>query len=130
MDNGNKSDHLIMAEVFNLWEIEENRGGSRGKHFCTHNFLTRCTLFNLRNLKSQFSRYLYEMGFLNNMNYKQANFNMNSNNVALVKAVICSGLYPNIAIIKLVYFILWYELLLNKLLRICRLITIDIFKIF
>lgn len=91
-----------MAEVIDRWEEQEKRG--QGRHFCAENFLTRGTLYQLRDQKFLFAQYLWEMGFLNNTNYKHPNVNMNSDNIAMVKAVICSGLYPNVAIIKLVVF--------------------------
>lgn len=101
LDRGHKSDHLIMAEVMDQWEkVERNRNAA--KRFCDENFLTRGNLYELRELKTQFAQYLCEMGFLPNTNYMHGNLNMNSSNVALVKAVICSGLYPNVAIIELV----------------------------
>ncbi len=102
LDKGNKSDHLIMAEVMDQWELEEKRGKGCGMKYCQANFLTRGTLYLLRDLKYQFAQYLCEMGFINNLDYKHQNLNMNSNNTAIIKAVICSGLYPNVAIIKLV----------------------------
>lgn len=100
LDKGHKSDHLIMAEVIDLWEEQEKRG--HGRNFCAKNYLTRSTLFQLRDQKLQFAKYLHEMGFLCSANYKDPNLNMNSKNIALVKAVICCGLYPNVAVIKLV----------------------------
>lgn len=117
LDDGNKSDHLIMAKVIKMWDEEEKRG--KGRDFCDRNFLTRNTLFGLRDLKQQFTNYLLEMGFIDTSQYKSKKLNANSENVALIKAVICSGLYPNVAIIKYVnittvtredrYVVGWYS---------------------
>jgi ATP-dependent RNA helicase DHX36 len=87
-----------MAEVMDRWEESEKYG--KVKPFCTQNYLNRNTLRQLREQKSLFSQYLMDMGFLNSTNYRQKNLNMNSDNIALIKAVICSGLYPNVAVIQ------------------------------
>lgn len=55
-----------------------------------------------RDMKGQFARHLHDMKFLSTPDPKDANGNVNSRNVELVKAVVCSGLYPNIAMIKFV----------------------------
>nr|CAD7460824.1 unnamed protein product [Timema tahoe] len=55
---------------------------------------------NIKDMKEQFARYLYEMNFLSEQDVKAPTSNVNSNNLSLVKAIICAGLYPNIAIIK------------------------------
>lgn len=101
LDKGHKSDHLIMAEVIDQWErLEKDRNRNKVRAFIDENFLTRGNLYQLRDMKLQFAQYLCELGFLSNTDYKQKNLNMNSDNVALVKAVVCSGLYPNVAIIE------------------------------
>lgn len=88
-----------MAKVLDKWdELDRNRKAAN--QFCEKNYLVRGTLYSLRDLKHQFSQYLCEMGFLKDTNFKNKSLNLNSNNIAMVKAVICSGLYPNVAIIK------------------------------
>ncbi|XP_065216695.1 ATP-dependent DNA/RNA helicase DHX36-like isoform X2 [Planococcus citri] len=96
LDKGHKSDHLIMAEVMDQWERLERKNY---KKFCDDNYLVKGNLFQLKDLKLQFAQYLCELGFLPSTDYKQNKFNRNSCNIALIKAVICSGLYPNVAII-------------------------------
>lgn len=87
-----------MAEVIDRWE--ENQVHGKGKLFCEQNYLNQNTLRQLKEQKLLFAQYLLDMGFLSNMNYRKKNLNMNSDNIALIKAVICSGLYPNVAIIQ------------------------------
>lgn len=87
-----------MSEVLERWEELEKY--NKGKSFCTQNYLNRNTLRQLREQKSLFAQYLTDMGFLNSTYYRQKNLNVNSDNIALIKAVICSGLYPNVAVIK------------------------------
>lgn len=54
----------------------------------------------LNNMKGQFAQHLFEMKFIANSNYKSIDSNIHSSNVALVKAVICAGLYPNVANVR------------------------------
>ena len=48
-------------------------------------------------MKGQLARHLFNKKFLSSENYKSETANLNSNNEALVRAIICSGLYPNVA---------------------------------
>ena len=51
-------------------------------------------------MKSQFAEHLHEMKFIDSKNVKADSSNRNSRNEALVRAVICAGLYPNVAKVK------------------------------
>jgi Domain of unknown function (DUF1605). len=51
-------------------------------------------------MKRQFAEHLHEMNFLNSKDPKAEDANINANNVSLVKAIICAGLYPNVAIVR------------------------------
>ena len=50
----------------------------------------------LRNMKSQFTGLLYETGFIPSSDPRHSSANVNSDNMKLVKAVLCAGLYPNV----------------------------------
>lgn len=67
--------------------------------------LSSATLKLLVNMKKQFMDYLIEMNFVNNSNPKSSEYNINSDNLSLVKAVVCAGLYPNVARIKYALFV-------------------------
>jgi len=54
----------------------------------------------LRNMKKQFAGLLYNTGFLSSSDPKHPAANVNSGNLKLVKAVLCAGLYPNVAKIE------------------------------
>ncbi|XP_075234101.1 ATP-dependent DNA/RNA helicase DHX36-like [Lycorma delicatula] len=97
-DMGRKSDHLVTAEAFSQWELAEYEGW--GNSFCQRNFLSRNILYLLRDMKKQFAEYLYDMNFLSLKDHKAAESNINSENVGLIRAIICSGLYPNVAVVK------------------------------
>ncbi|XP_063227826.1 ATP-dependent DNA/RNA helicase DHX36-like [Bacillus rossius redtenbacheri] len=94
---GHVSDHLAVAEAMRVWEeLEVNKK----KKFCRDHFLSQSTLYMLRDMKGQFAQYLREMDFLISSDYKAGSANINSEHLGLVKAIICAGLYPNIAIFR------------------------------
>ncbi|GLH02658.1 Uncharacterized protein GBIM_08628 [Gryllus bimaculatus] len=98
MSEGMKSDHWVIAQAFKLWEEAERYGN--GRNFCWKNYLSSGTLVLLRDMKRQFAENLYQMNFMNAPNPKDSQANLNSHNIGLVKAIICAGLYPNVAIIR------------------------------
>ena len=51
----------------------------------------------LQRHKKQFAQHLHEMNFIRTPDPKESGANRNSENEALVRAVICAGLYPNVA---------------------------------
>ncbi|XP_076330694.1 ATP-dependent DNA/RNA helicase DHX36-like [Tachypleus tridentatus] len=90
-----KSDHLMLVQAFNGWEVAMEKGYDQ--QYCWENFLSHSTLKMLANLKKQFAQYLHELQFLHCDDFKHKDFNRNSENQMLLKAVICAGLYPNVA---------------------------------
>ncbi|KAL6449085.1 hypothetical protein ACFW04_000652 [Cataglyphis niger] len=95
---GEYSDHIALAEALRRFEVARRRGNAG--QFCREYFLSFNTLKLLSEMKTQFAQYLYEMKFLDNDNPGDRNANRNSNNIALIKAIVCAGLYPNIAVIR------------------------------
>lgn len=91
---GTKSDHLMLANV--IKEYRDVREHEK-YHFLRQNFLSRHTLDQLENMKHQFCKLLNDARFIENSNPKDYNSNRYSENLKVVKAIICSGLYPNIA---------------------------------
>lgn len=92
------SDHIALAEALKRYEIARQRGNAR--QFCREYFLSFNTLKLLSEMKVQFAQYLYEMKFLDSKDPSHMNSNKNSNNLALIKTIVCAGLYPNIAVIR------------------------------
>lgn len=93
-----QSDHLMFVRAFREWE---NAVAVRQDYqFCRKYFLSSSILKMLNNMKKQFARYLHELHFLHCDYLKHPDFNVNSNNEALIKAIICAGLYPNVARLK------------------------------
>lgn len=95
---GEYSDHIALAEALRRFEVARRRRNAGD--FCREYFLSFNTLKLLSEMKTQFAQYLYEMKFLDNDNPGDRNANRNSNNIALIKAIVCAGLYPNIAVIR------------------------------
>ncbi|XP_063973081.1 ATP-dependent DNA/RNA helicase DHX36 isoform X2 [Diachasmimorpha longicaudata] len=95
---GHYSDHIALAEAIRLYE-RALRSGNAGR-FCSENFLSSNTLRLLVDMKRQFARHLYEMKFLESEDPGDERSNRNSHNLAMVKAIICAGLFPNIATVK------------------------------
>ncbi|KAF4518531.1 hypothetical protein B566_EDAN004275 [Ephemera danica] len=87
---GLKSDHLVFVEAMRLWEQAERTNS--GRDFCWEHFLSSNTLVMLRNMKGQLAEYLENLNFISTTNPKSPEFNINSHNRSLVKAIVCSGL--------------------------------------
>ena len=51
----------------------------------------------LKNMKKQFCGLLYDTGFIHSPDPENDEANHNSGDTKLVKAVLCAGLYPNVA---------------------------------
>ena len=51
----------------------------------------------LKNMKKQFCGLLYDTGFVHSPDPDHDEANHNSANTKLIKAVLCAGLYPNVA---------------------------------
>ncbi|KAF9106961.1 hypothetical protein BGX27_008936, partial [Mortierella sp. AM989] len=109
-----KSDLLTAWKAFDTWEKLKDAGASRSelKSFCEENFLSTNTLFEIQNLKSQYLEVLETIGFASkDISGSQRRRrsekcsceqdNINSDNMALAKAIILSGLYPNLIKIKM-----------------------------
>ncbi|KAF9429656.1 hypothetical protein BGZ94_009933 [Podila epigama] len=108
-----KSDLLTAWKAYDTWEKLKDSGHSRSelKAFCEENFLSTNTLFEIQNLKSQYLEVLDSIGFTTrdeqsssrrrSERCSSAIDNTNSDNLTLVKAIILSGLYPNVIKVKM-----------------------------
>lgn len=94
---GHHSDHIALAQALKRYESSYASGQSR--RFCYEHFLSWNTLKLLSDMKRQFARHLYEMKFLDSDNPADSYSNRNSNNLEMIKAIVCAGLYPNVATI-------------------------------
>ncbi|KAF9982153.1 hypothetical protein BGZ65_003180 [Modicella reniformis] len=109
-----KSDLLTAWKAYDKWEELKDSGASRSelKMFCEDNYLSSNTLFEIQNLKSQYLEALETIGFTSkNSSRSQGQRrserrsseedNIHSDNMALVKSIILSGLYPNVIKVKM-----------------------------
>ncbi|KAA0194673.1 hypothetical protein HAZT_HAZT001111 [Hyalella azteca] len=93
------SDHLMYVRVFDSWrEACDNRDNS----FCYKNFLSTSVLQQIKRMRDQFFGLLKDHKFVapEVRSGSDIEINLNSGNVAVVRAVIASGLYPNVACLK------------------------------
>lgn len=90
-----KSDHMMLIRVFEQWEEAVHHRNDDS--FCFENFLSKNTLKMLSKMRQQFAQYLQELNFISTQNVKDRALNQNSDNLRVLQAVICAGLYPNVA---------------------------------
>ncbi|QCD85833.1 ATP-dependent RNA helicase DHX36 [Vigna unguiculata] len=86
------SDHMALVRAYEGWKDAEREGSSY--EYCWRNFLSAQTLQAIHSLRKQFSFILKDAGLLDT---DASMINKLSHNQSLVRAVICSGLFPGIA---------------------------------
>lgn len=98
MDEGHLSDHLMVTRAMS--KFLQAKKNNRAWEFCRENFLMYNTMNMLHELKSQYAKYLCDLGFIKTCNYSDPEYNRNSSNVKLLKCVLVASLCPNIAVSK------------------------------
>ncbi|GKV32188.1 hypothetical protein SLEP1_g40810 [Rubroshorea leprosula] len=114
-DSDRQSDHLLMMVTYRKWErILREKGVNAAQQFCNSYFLSSSVMHMIRDMRIQFGTLLADIGFINLpadhqvKGKKKENldgwfsdnskpFNFYSNHSAVVKAILCAGLYPNVA---------------------------------
>ncbi|XP_057453361.1 DExH-box ATP-dependent RNA helicase DExH3 [Lotus japonicus] len=86
------SDHMALVRAYEGWKDAEREGSAY--EYCWRNFLSAQTLQAIHSLRKQFSFILKEGGLLD---ADASAINKLSHNQALVRGVICSGLFPGMA---------------------------------
>ncbi|CAN8244837.1 unnamed protein product [Cochlearia groenlandica] len=110
-----QSDHLLMMVAYDKWvKILHERGMSAAQRFCESKFLSSSVMRMIRDMRVQFGTLLADIGLINLpktgefAGRKKENldvwfsdqtqpFNMYSQQPEVIKAILCAGLYPNIA---------------------------------
>ena len=108
------SDHLTLVKAFAGWLEAKKKFGAMGERkYCSTHFLSAVSLRQIADVRKQYCELLDEMGFLNAATTSQTNISTNrrqrteaalreascnASNETLVRAVVCGGLYPNVAI--------------------------------
>ncbi|XP_069831568.1 ATP-dependent DNA/RNA helicase DHX36 [Dendropsophus ebraccatus] len=100
LSKNTKSDHLTALNAFRGWESSKQWGPRAEREYCWEYFLSSNTLKMLADMKGQFAEHLLGAGFVSSSNPKDPKSNINSDNEKLIKAVICAGLYPKVAKIR------------------------------
>lgn len=115
-DNGDRqSDHLIMMIAYKKWDkILRENGAHTAERFCKSHFLSSSVMYMIRDMRVQFGTLLADIGLIDlPKNYQSGGkwrekldswfsdtsqtFNVYSNHSSVVKALLCAGLYPNVA---------------------------------
>lgn len=86
------SDHMALVRAYEGWKDAEREGSAY--EYCWRNFLSAQTLQAIHSLRKQFSFILREAGLID---ADAGSNNKLSHNQSLVRAVLCSGLFPGIA---------------------------------
>lgn len=109
------SDLLTLHNVYRAWHLQSVQGGARAETaFSRTNFVSQRSLEEIRKTKSELMQVLKRMGFASDedsvdpvnverldLNYKGTSdwLNRYADNVPLVCAVLCAGLFPNVAMV-------------------------------
>lgn len=99
------SDHMALVRAYEGWKDAEREGSAY--EYCWRNFLSAQTLQAIHSLRKQFSFILRDAGLVD---ADASNNNRLSHNQSLVRAIICSGLFPGIAsvVVKCSYMVMCF----------------------
>ncbi|GFR82175.1 ATP-dependent RNA helicase DHX36, partial [Elysia marginata] len=95
LSENSKSDHIMLINAYKGWERSLEHGDSQ--RYCWENFLSQNTLKMLKDMKRQLAELLHDIGFVGSKHPKDAASNINSGSLSMIRAVLCAGLYPNVA---------------------------------
>ncbi|KAL1505238.1 hypothetical protein ABEB36_004845 [Hypothenemus hampei] len=88
------SDHSVYLLVFQKWQDAVVRG--RSKQFCSEYFVSESTMYSVLDTRRLLLGQLRAVGFVNNSRCID-DFNYNTSSWSLVKAIMLTGFFPNIA---------------------------------
>ncbi|KAG8368831.1 hypothetical protein BUALT_Bualt15G0087700 [Buddleja alternifolia] len=115
VDGSRQSDHLIMLIAYQKWDkILSVEGVKAAQKFCSSHFLSSSVMYMIRDMRIQFGTLLADIGLINipknyQVGWKKKEkldnwlsdlsqpFNQYSSHSVVVKAILCAGLYPNVA---------------------------------
>ncbi|GAQ78707.1 probable ATP-dependent RNA helicase dhx36-like [Klebsormidium nitens] len=92
-----ESDHVALVRAFEGWTRARARGMELD--FCKEYFLSNATMNQIDILRRQYARILTDMGFVDRQTGWEA-YNEYAADTYLVRAVLCSGLYPQIVAVN------------------------------
>lgn len=92
------SDHMALVRAYEGWKDAEREGSAY--EYCWRNFLSAQTLQAIHSLRKQFSYILKDAELVDP---DARTCNSLSHNQSLVRAIICSGLFPGISSVVVRY---------------------------
>lgn len=110
-----QSDHLLLVIAYNRWaRILHENGSNAAHHFCHSFFLNSSVMYTIRDMRIQFGSLLADIGLITLPRSFQVDgkrkfkleswladmrqpFNIHAMHSAVIKSVLCAGLYPNVA---------------------------------
>ncbi|GAA6095870.1 3'-5' RNA helicase YTHDC2 isoform X1 [Tachysurus ichikawai] len=93
------SDHMALLRAFQAWQKARSDGWERS--FCEKNFLSQATMEIIIRMRTQLLGQLRAIGFVRARGCNDIrDVNLNSENWAVVKAALVSGMYPNLILIN------------------------------
>ncbi|VFR01415.1 unnamed protein product [Cuscuta campestris] len=87
------SDHIALLKAYEGWKNAKRQGNE--KAYCWENFLSPITLQMMENMRMQFLDLLSDIGFVDKSKGLKA-YNEYSNDLEMLCAILCAGLYPNV----------------------------------
>ncbi|GAV63865.1 DEAD domain-containing protein/Helicase_C domain-containing protein/HA2 domain-containing protein/OB_NTP_bind domain-containing protein [Cephalotus follicularis] len=87
------SDHIALLKAFEGYKNAKQNGKERA--FCWENFLSPVTLQMMEDMRMNFLDLLSDIGFVDKSRNASA-YNQYSNDLEMVCAILCAGLYPNV----------------------------------
>ncbi|GLT94813.1 hypothetical protein SLE2022_125340 [Rubroshorea leprosula] len=87
------SDHIALLKAFEGYKDAKHSGNERA--FCWENFLSSVTLRMIEDMRNQFLDLLSDIGFVDKSKGASA-YNQFSDDLEMVCAILCAGLYPNV----------------------------------
>ncbi|KAL5709082.1 RNA helicase [Ranunculus cassubicifolius] len=87
------SDHIALLKAFEGWKDAKRSGSDRA--YCWENFLSPVTLQMMDDMRNQFLDLLANIGFVDKSKGAKA-YNHYQNDLEMVCAMLCAGLYPNV----------------------------------
>ena len=102
---------MALVRAYEGWKDAEREGSAY--EYCWRNFLSAQTLQAIHSLRKQFSFILKDAGLVD----ADASINNRlSHNQSLVRAIICSGLFPGIAsvVVRYLYMEVYFQILIIK----------------
>ncbi|KAL6515211.1 hypothetical protein OROHE_018843 [Orobanche hederae] len=114
-EDSRESDHLVMMIAYQKWDkILSVHGVKAAQNFCSSHFLSSSVMYMIRDMRIQFGTLIADIGLINvpKFGWKKKEkldnwlsdlsqpFNRYSNHSVVVKAILCAGLYPNVAAIE------------------------------